>query len=427
MSGAGGATPARTLGLKAQAMIDELAAISADPDGLTRLYLTPEHKRAAELVGKWMQAAGLSTRLDAAGTMRGSLPPGRPGKNANRALLIGSHIDTVINAGRYDGNLGVVAAILAVELLRERGVHLPFGIEILAFGDEEGVRFPVTLTSSAVAAGIFDRATLAVADEEGVTLDAALRSFGGDPDRLGSEAYARPGILGYLEVHIEQGPVLERANEPLGVVTAIACQSRHRIRVGGEAGHAGTVPMNMRHDALAAAAEIMLEIEAIAKRDKKHSLVATVGHVEVRPNASNVIPADVRFSVDIRAADDAARLQAVEAMKNFARKIDKRRHVVVGVETMMEKPVARCAPRLQKAIGTAVAAVQGKPARKLMSGAGHDGQSMVQLGDFGMMFVRCRAGISHSPNEFVTIDDMGLAVEALAATILELARSDDGT
>ncbi|MBB3929568.1 hydantoinase/carbamoylase family amidase [Kaistia hirudinis] len=426
MSAAATIPSTRELGERAQRMIDALAAISADPDRLTRLYLTPEHRRAADLVGEWMTAAGLATRLDAAGTMRGALPPGRSGKSANKALLIGSHIDTVIDAGRYDGNLGVVAGILAVEVLKARGIQLPFGLEILAFGDEEGVRFPVTLTSSAVAAGTFDPATLDAADEAGTTLGEALKAFGTDPARLSGEAYDRPGVLGYLEVHIEQGPVLEASNEPLGVVSAIASQSRHRVRIRGEAGHAGTVPMAMRHDALTAAAEIILEIEATARKGKKHSLVATVGHVEVMPGASNVIPADVRFSVDVRAADDAARKAAVETISNFARKIDRRRHVVVGFETVMEKPVARCAPRLQKAIGAAVSAVQGKPARSLMSGAGHDGQSMVQLTDFGMIFVRCRAGISHNPLESVTIDDMGAAVEALVGTIVELARQESG-
>ncbi|MBN9018384.1 MAG: allantoate amidohydrolase [Rhizobiales bacterium] len=426
MSAAATIPSTRELGERAQRMIDALAAISADPDRLTRLYLTPEHRRAADLVGEWMTAAGLATRLDAAGTMRGALPPGRSGKSANKALLIGSHIDTVIDAGRYDGNLGVVAGILAVEVLKARGIQLPFGLEILAFGDEEGVRFPVTLTSSAVAAGTFDPTTLDAADESGTTLGEALKAFGTDPARLSGEAYDRPGVLGYLEVHIEQGPVLEASNEPLGVVSAIASQSRHRVRIRGEAGHAGTVPMAMRHDALTAAAEIILEIEATARQGKKHSLVATVGHVEVMPGASNVIPADVRFSVDVRAADDAARKAAVETISNFARKIDRRRHVVVGFETVMEKPVARCAPRLQKAIGAAVSAVQGKPARSLMSGAGHDGQSMVQLTDFGMIFVRCRAGISHNPLESVTIDDMGAAVEALVGTIVELARQESG-
>lgn len=415
----------RALGEKAQRMIDALTAISASPDHLTRLYLTPEHKRAAELVGEWMREAGLSTRLDAAGTMRGSMPPGKAGRSGNKALLIGSHIDTVINAGRYDGNLGVVVGILAVETLKARGVALPFGIDILAFGDEEGVRFPVTLTTSAVTAGVFDPKALEITDDADISLRDALIAFGGDPARLKEEAYQRPSVLGYLEVHIEQGPVLERAQEPLGVVTAIASQSRHRIRIKGEAGHAGTVPMNMRHDALAAAAEIMLAIEAIARKGSKSSLVATVGHVEVMPGASNVIPADVRFSLDVRAANDKARQEAVEAITLVARKVDKTRHVVVGVETMLEKPVATCGARLQKAIGKAVTAVQGQPARSMMSGAGHDGQSMVHLGEFGMIFVRCRAGISHNPAEFVTVDDMGIAVEALVETILELARQEE--
>ncbi|MBZ9937823.1 allantoate amidohydrolase [Mesorhizobium sp. BR1-1-16] len=414
----------RQIGERAQAMVDALATVSADEGALTRLYLTPEHRRAAEMVSGWMDTAGLSARMDAAGTVRGALPPGAAGRNSNKVLLIGSHIDTVIDGGRFDGNLGVIAGILAVEQLKARGIALPFGLEVLAFGDEEGVRFPVTLTSSAVAAGVFDPNSLDVADAQGVTLREALVAFGGDPERLRQEAYQRPAVLGYLEVHIEQGPVLERAGEPLGVVSAIASQSRHRIRIRGEAGHAGTVPMEMRHDALAAAAEIILAVEAIARKGKKHALVATVGHVEVMPGASNVIPGDVRFSLDVRAATDDARKAAVEEITLFARRIDKRRQVVVGVETVMEKGVATCAPRLAKAIAAGVGAVQAKPARSLMSGAGHDGLSMAQLGDIGMIFVRCRAGISHNPNEWVSIDDMGAAVEALVATIEELARQE---
>ncbi len=425
-AGAAARLTSREIGARALQMIDQLAAISADEGALTRLYLTPEHRRAAEMVSGWMAGAGLNVRMDAAGTVRGALPPGRSGKSSNKALLIGSHIDTVIDAGRFDGNLGVIVGILAVEQLKARGIALPFGLELLAFGDEEGVRFPVTLTSSAVAAGVFDPKALDAVDEKGISLREALVAFGGDPDRLRQEAYQRPAVLGYLEVHIEQGPVLERAGEPLGVVTAIASQSRHRIRIRGEAGHAGTVPMDMRHDALTAAAEIMLTVEAIARKGKKHALVATVGHVEVMPGASNVIPADVRFSLDVRAASDEARKAAVEEITLFARRIDKRRQVVVGVETVLEKGVASCAPRLMKAIAAGVGAVQGKPARSLMSGAGHDGQSMVHLGDFGMIFVRCRAGISHNPNEWVSVDDMGAAVEGLMATIEELARQESG-
>jgi len=420
MSGAGRDRAA--LGARAQAMIEALAAISAEEGALTRLYLTPEHRRAADLVAGWMQDAGLSVRMDNAGTVRGGQPAGRPGRNANKTLLVGSHIDTVVDAGRYDGNLGVVAGILAVEEFHRRGISLPFGVDLLAFGDEEGVRFPVTLTSSSVVAGIFDERALDVTDAAGITLRDALVAFGCDPARLKDDAYPRAGVLGYLEVHIEQGPVLERENRPLASVSAIASQNRHVVRIRGQAGHAGTVPMALRQDALAAAAELIVAAEAIARRDKGNSLVATVGQIEVKPGAPNVIPAEARFSLDIRAANDAARVEAFQEFRLAARRVDTTRHVVVGIETVMEKPVAACAPSLQKAIGAAIGKVTGRAGQSLMSGAGHDGQAMAQLTDFGMIFVRCRAGISHNPREFVTVEDMGAAVEALVATIEELAR-----
>jgi allantoate deiminase len=419
------ATTVRAAGERAQQMIDALAAISADTGRLTRLYLTPEHKQAAALVGRWMEEAGLSVRMDAAGTMRGALPPGRPGRSGNKTLLIGSHIDTVIDGGRFDGNLGVIVGLLAIETLKARGETLPFGIELLAFGDEEGVRFPVTLTSSGVAAGTFDLAALDQTDRSGVTLRDALIAFGGKPEALAAEAYQADAILGYLEVHIEQGPVLERTNAPLGVVTAIASQSRHRIRIKGEAGHAGTVPMPMRRDALVAASELIVGIEAIARKDRKNSLVATVGEIEALPGASNVIPAEVRLSLDVRAASDEARRDAVAAILSLARKTEAVRQVSLTFETVLEKPVAACGPRLMAAIQAGAAEVMGKPALELLSGAGHDGLSMVHLCEYGMMFVRCRGGISHNPAEFVTIDDMGAAVEGLVETILALARQED--
>jgi len=417
----------RATGARAQRMIDALAAISASPDNLTRLYLTPEHKRAAELVGDWMRAAGLSVRMDASGSMRGSLPAGRAGRSGNKSLLIGSHIDTVIDAGRYDGNFGVVAGLLAIEALKSRGVALPFGIELLAFGDEEGVRFPVTLTSSAIAAGIFAPATLDQTDRAGVTMRDALTAFGGDPSAVAKEAYAADSVLGYLEVHIEQGPVLERTNAPLGVVTAIASQSRHHIRIRGEAGHAGTVPMPMRRDALAAAAELLVGIEAIGRKDRKNALVATVGQLDVLPGASNVIPSEVRLTLDVRAATDDARREAVAAILSQARKIEAVRQVSLSFDTYLEKPFAPCGPRLTAAIEAATSQVMGKPAQRLLSGAGHDGLSMAHLCEYGMIFVRCRGGVSHNPAEFVTEADMGAAVEALVETILELARQEEAT
>jgi allantoate deiminase len=412
------------LGERAQTMIDALAAISADAGGLTRLYLSPEHKRAADLVGEWMRGAGLTVRMDAAATMHGLLPAGRPGPRMKQRLLIGSHIDTVVDAGKYDGNLGVVVGIVAAEELRRRGIALPFELEVLAFGDEEGVRYPQTLTSSSTIAGGVEPSVLDVTDAEGKTMGAALAEFGADPSRLMAEAYKRSDVLGYLEVHIEQGPVLDQANEALAVVTAIASQGRYRVAVKGEAGHAGTVPMAVRHDALAGSAEIISLIEDVGRKGATASLVATVGELRVSPGASNVIPGAVVFSIDVRAADDASRRAAADAIRRGAKQITEKRGLGFEMETIHEKPVATCAPQLRQAIATAITRVTGKAPRELMSGAGHDGQAMIRLTDIGMIFVRCRGGISHNPLEFVSAADMGLAVEALVATIEGIAGSD---
>ncbi len=411
----------RRIGERVGDMISALATISADEGALTRLYLTPEHKRAANLVSEWMRQAGLTVRMDAAGTMHGLLAAGKEGSDAAKRLLIGSHIDTVVDAGKYDGNLGVVVGIVALEEIRARGIALPFAVEVLAFGDEEGVRYPKTLISSSAIAGIVEPDILELTDKEGTTLRQALAEFGCDPERLYDEGYDPTETLGYLEVHIEQGPVLDQANEALGVVTAIASQGRYRIRVRGEAGHAGTVPMAIRHDALTGAAEIILAVEAIGRADTKSSLVATVGAVRVSPGAGNVIPAAVECSLDVRAATDEARAAAVAEIRERVRQIGLARGLVIDVEIMLEKPVSVCAPRLQRAIAAAIHEVEGRTPRELMSGAGHDGQAMVRLTDIGMIFVRCRAGISHSPLESVTIEDMGLAVEALVQTITVLA------
>jgi hydantoinase/carbamoylase family amidase len=402
-------------------MIDALALISADEGKLTRLYLTPEHKRAAVLVGEWMRRAGLSVRMDAVGTMHGLRPAGKDGPRASKRLLLGSHIDTVVDGGKYDGNMGVVIAIIAAEELAARGVELPFELEVLAFGDEEGVRYPKTLISSSTIAGAVDASVLDMKDQTGMTMRDALAEFGADASHLTAEAYLRANVMGYLEVHIEQGPILDQANEPLGVVTAIAGQGRYRIHIHGEAGHAGTVPMAIRHDALAGAAEIITLVEDVARKGAKANLVATVGDIRAMPGASNVIPGAADFSLDVRAADDATRTAAATEIRQRGRQIGARRGVVFGMETVHEKPVAVCAPRLRRAISAGIQQVTGKAPRELMSGAGHDGQAMVKLTDIGMIFVRCRAGISHNPLEYVTPDDMGLATEALIRTIEALA------
>ncbi|MCM5556054.1 allantoate amidohydrolase [Pleomorphomonas sp. JP5] len=407
------------LGVRAEAMLAELAAFSDDAANLTRLYLSPAHRAAADRVAGWMRTAGLDVGLDALGTVRGRLKPSAPGRAGNRRLLIGSHIDTVVNAGRYDGMLGVVAGILVAEEIRARGIELPFGIDVLAFGDEEGVRFPTTLVSSSAVAGCLVPSDLDARDVDGVALRDALLAFGGDPKATPTAAYSREEVLAYLEVHIEQGPVLEAEGLPIGVVTSIAGQSRFSVTVSGEAGHAGTVPMLLRRDALAASAEMMLAIEDVARAGQAHQMVATVGRLAAKPGAVNVIPAEVVFTLDIRADADGPRLSAIADLDARFRAIASRRGVSVAIDKFYESPTTPCAFHLQEAFASAAGAL-GLPDRRLASGAGHDGHAMHHLTDVGMLFVRCRGGISHNPAEHAAVDDMGLAVEALIKAIERL-------
>ncbi len=394
-------------------MILALGAISAEPRRLTRHFLTPEHRRAADLVGSWMTAAGLDVSEDALGTVRGHWASAgeNAGRNTAKRLLIGSHIDTVNDAGLYDGNLGVVAGILAAEHFARAGKRLPFALDVLAFGDEEGVRFPATLNSSRAVAGVFREAALELTDADGVTLREAVTRYGKDPADIPAAAFSRDEVAGYVEVHIEQGPVLENRSQPLGVVTAIAGQSYLSVELMGEAGHAGTVPMMMRRDALAGAAEIILQAERMA-RDTCGEVVATVGVVTISAPATNVIAGHVVLIVDIRSGSDPARLDFVERLKSEIRTVADRRHLGLQVTQTRNVATTPCDAAIQDGIAAAIAATGGEPLR-LASGAGHDGTAMAQLGPIGMMFVRCRGGISHNPAEYASPGDMGLAVAAL--------------
>ncbi len=387
--------------------LDALARFSDEEGALTRLYLTPSHRAAAEAVRGWMEEAGMTAAIDAAGSVAGRWE----GRVAGLpALLLGSHIDTVRDAGRYDGNFGVLAAIEAVRRLRAEGVGLPFAVEVLAFGDEEGARFPVTLTTSRAIAGTFDPATLAAVDPAGVSLREALAGFGADPQAIPALARRREAVLGYVELHIEQGPVLEAEGLPVGVVSAIAGAARYTITLHGHAGHAGTVPMALRRDALAAAAEMMLAMERIARAGGE--LVATVGQIEARPGAVNVIPGEVRFSLDLRSPSDAAREAARAAIAAEIGAIAARRAVHPAMERTYEAPAAVCSPALSGALEAAVARAGIRP-RRLPSGAGHDGLAMVALCPIAMLFVRCKGGISHHPAESITAADAETAVAIL--------------
>jgi allantoate deiminase len=394
------------LGARAYAMIAELSSVSAEPTRLVRQFLTPEHRRATDLVARWMHDAGLPVSEDALGTLRGRFG------NARRRLLIGSHIDTVIDAGKYDGPLGVIAGIIATETFARAKAKLPFGIDVLAFGDEEGSRFPTTMTSSSACAGLFEPESLLSADANGVTLAAALRAYGKKPQDIAAAAYRPQDAAAYVEVHIEQGPVLESKGEPLGVVTGIVGQSRMRVAVVGEAGHAGTVPMTHRRDALAGAAEMALALEKIAREHRQDGMVGTVGWLEASPGAINIIPGRVLFTVDLRSLTDRLRTQATQRFQDEARRIATARGLKVSLESFHELPTAHCSEPLQDLLAASIDELGHTPIR-LPSGAGHDAQVMSRLCPSAMLFVRCRGGISHNPAEFASVSDMGVAIAAL--------------
>lgn len=379
---------------------ETLARCSEQAGGLTRVYLSAEHKAAGELVKQWMTEAGMSVRIDSIGNIIGRHEGNLPGLPC---LMLGSHLDTVRDAGKYDGMLGVVTAIECVAALAPRGQPLPFAIEVVGFADEEGVRFGSTLLGSRAIAGTFETATLDKIDKDGISVRDALRRFGLDPTTLGSAARRRDEILAYVELHIEQGPVLEREGLPVGVVTAINGANRFSVEVTGTAGHAGTVPMNLRHDALTAAAECVLEIERICSRTP--DLVGTVGQIEARPGAINVVPGCVRLTIDVRAPDDAMRIGAVDDIKAALQRLCARRGAAITITQTHESKTAACAPWLVEQICMAIAA-EGLLVRQLPSGAGHDGMAMSDLTDIGMLFVRCKGGISHNPAEAVTPEDV---------------------
>jgi allantoate deiminase len=398
-------------GAELLARLDALASVSEQPDKLMRRFLTQEHGRANALVGRWMQEAGMSVRVDAIGNVIGRVEGVSPGLPA---LLLGSHLDTVVDAGRYDGMLGVVTAIACVDDLRAQALRLPFAIEVVGFADEEGTRFGATLLGSRALAGSFDESVLERLDPAGMSMAEALVRFGLDPTKIGTAARRRGDFHAYLELHIEQGPVLEAAGLAVGAVTAINGATRLAVTVTGVAGHAGTVPMTDRRDALAAAAECILLVERLAGAEP--DLVGTVGRIEAVPGAVNVIPGEVRFTLDLRAPDDARRMAAeADLGAGFAAIAQKRAVTIVATRTH-EAAATPCAPWLIDRIASAIAA-EGQAPRRLPSGAGHDGMAMAAMTDIGMIFVRCRGGISHNPAESITAEDAETGARVLARFI----------
>jgi allantoate deiminase len=400
------------LGDEIVARIDRLAAISETPEHLARIFLTAEHRAAADLLLEWMREAGMDAHLDAIGNVCGRYEGDRP---ALPCLMLGSHYDTVRDAGRWDGPLGLITAISCVADLHRRRRRLPFAIEVAGFADEEGVRFASTLLGSRAVAGTFVESVLDVRDRDGISMREAMIQFGLDPDHIGAAARLSGELLGYVELHIEQGPVLEARHAPVGVVTAISGATRLAASLTGMAGHAGTVPMALRRDALTGAAECIGAIEQHCRADPD-GLVGTVGYIHAMPGATNVIPGKASFTMDIRAASDIDRSRAVSELVRRIEAIAKDRNLALQIDVTHENRTVPCAPWLKAQVAEAVAA-EGFSVFELPSGAGHDAMAMIDIADVAMIFVRCRGGISHHPDEHVETTDVDVGARVLLRLI----------
>jgi allantoate deiminase len=397
------------------ARIEALARITDEPGRITRTFASPAMRRANDLVSSWMRGAGMPTRVDAIGNLIGRYEGEKRGA---KSLLLGSHLDTVRNAGKFDGPLGVILAIACVQELHRKKIRLPFAIEVIGFADEEGVRYQTAYLGSRALAGTFDAKDLARKDADGISMADAIRKFGGTPSKLKSARPDPKKLLGYIEAHIEQGPVLEKENLAVGIVTAIAGQSRFAITFTGRAGHAGTTPMNLRQDALCAAAEFISAAECFA--GKKSGLVATVGQLRVEPGASNVIPGVAALTLDVRHQNDSIRVASCQALARMVKKIASTRGLKVSCRLIQETDSVPCSYKFSILLKRAVKKHQCR-VLALPSGAGHDAAVMGRITPAAMLFIRCKGGISHHPDESVQLRDVGVALETLSDFVRLLA------
>jgi allantoate deiminase len=386
--------------------IEQLAAISEDAAGVTRTFGTPAFLRGRELVQGWMDAAGLATRVDSIGNVRGRLVSTQPGA---KTFVIASHIDTVVNAGKFDGPLGVLLGLDLLEQLIAARTELPFHVELIGFSDEEGVRFHTTYLGSKVVAGSFDPGLLQKADAQGISLSQALKTMGADETQIAHDAIPAADWLGYFEAHIEQGPVLWERHIPVALVTAIAGQQRVELTFRGMAGHAGTVPMDMRQDALCAAAEVVLLAEEFGL-ENRDGLVATVGKLHIPNSASNVIPGEVVCSLDLRSAQQPRLAAAALHLEQQAQAIARQRGVALHWNLIQQTAPVSCDAGLNQLLSQAIADA-GHELVPLVSGAGHDAVPISLVAPATMLFIRCYQGISHNPLENAELPDIAAALE----------------
>ncbi|SDM94199.1 M20 family metallo-hydrolase [Vreelandella arcis] len=407
-------TPLDDLGQCLMDRLDEAASYSLPGPGVTRLFAGEEHRKLLPLVSSWMRLAGLEPELDAVGNLVGRCPRALAGEPA---LILGSHQDSVVEGGKYDGMLGVVMPLLALQALREQGREPSCAVEIVAFGDEEGVRFPSTLVGSRALAGTLDPKVLEGEDKEGITLREALERLGADPSRLAETARDPARVLGYIEVHIEQGPVLENEGLALGVVTALTGIERHRVKVSGKAGHAGTTPMAGRRDALVGASAMVLEADSLLRH--LDGLVGVIGQLCVRPGAVNVIPSEVEFTLEVRSPDTDKRLAGRREILAALSGIAKERGLEISTRVDYQAEGVPCAEWMIEALEQSCKD-EGQATRRLFSGAGHDGLAMHDLTDIGMLFLRCRGGLSHHPDEAIAAKDAEAGVRVIMRLLTKM-------
>ncbi|OUQ88808.1 Zn-dependent hydrolase [Brevibacillus brevis] len=384
--------------------------------GITRLSFTPEERAAKDLVTGFMKEAGLTVREDEVGNLIGR----KEGKNPTApVVLVGSHIDSVPNGGDYDGPLGVLAGVEVLQTMQEQGIETEHPIEVIAFTDEEGTRFGYGMIGSRGIAGLIKRDELEQADKNGVTIAEAMRQTGLDPDRTSLAARTPGSVKAYVELHIEQGKVLESRGLSVGIVTGVAGPLWLNFVLEGEAGHAGATPMNLRRDPMAAAAQVMLVIEEEAGRTG--TSVGTVGRLQAFPGGVNVIPGRVEFSLDLRDVDEAIRDEVEQRIYERAEAICAKRNVTLKVELLQRIAPAVCSDDIQHAVAAACEA-EGLEVFRLPSGAGHDCMQLVGLCPVGMIFARSKDGISHNPAEFTTKEDCANGAQVLYRTVLSLAK-----
>lgn len=388
------------------ARCEVLAEFSQDPVGINRQYLTTQHQAANKQVAEWMSLAGMTSWQDEAGNLWGAYKSDVPDA---KTLLIGSHLDTVPNSGKYDGILGVLLPISLIHYYHNNGVRFPFNIEVIGFGDEEGTRFGTTLLGSRAIAGTWQDKWAALMDKEQICLAQAMRNYGLDINNIHKAARNGNDIIGFVEVHIEQGPVLEANDLALGAVTGIAGACRFNIHVTGSAGHAGTVPMNMRQDALCASAEMILAIERIALET---DVVATVGKIQARPNAVNVICGKSEFSLDVRSQDDAQRDKAILQMRKALSDVAVKRNLDINIKQTHRAQAVACDGTLTNTLLSAIERAN-LPTFTLPSGAGHDAMAMADLCPVSMLFMRCDRGISHHPAEAINVTDVSKTLNVM--------------